>query len=83
MEEELYDEFGNYIGPEINDSEEENETVGRFRYRNGFIMQQEEEEENWNMEENIPGRKWKRVYSYVQKLKKKLKIQMFEHMKMQ
>ena len=38
MEEELYDEFGNYIGPEINDSEEENETVGRFRCRNGFIV---------------------------------------------
>lgn len=38
MEEELYDEFGNYIGPEINDSEEENETVGRFRHRNDFIV---------------------------------------------
>ena len=28
MEEENYDEFGNYIGPEINDSDETNETVG-------------------------------------------------------
>ena len=27
MEEENYDEFGNYIGPEINDSDETNETV--------------------------------------------------------
>ena len=27
MEEGNYDEFGNYIGPEINDSDETNETV--------------------------------------------------------
>ena len=27
MEEENYDEFGNYIGPEITDSDETNETV--------------------------------------------------------
>lgn len=31
MEEELYDEFGNYIGPEVKDSEEESVSVGRFR----------------------------------------------------
>ena len=28
MDEELYDEFGNYIGPEINDSEDESLSVG-------------------------------------------------------
>ena len=31
MEEELYDEFGNYIGPEVKDSEEESVSVGGFR----------------------------------------------------
>ena len=31
MEEELYDEFGNYIGPEVKDSEEESVSVSRFR----------------------------------------------------
>lgn len=28
MDEELYDEFGNYIGPEINDSDEGSVLVG-------------------------------------------------------
>lgn len=28
MEDNLYDEFGNYIGPEMNDSEEESMSVG-------------------------------------------------------
>ena len=28
MDEELYDEFGNYIGPEINDSEDGSLSVG-------------------------------------------------------
>ena len=30
MEEDLYDEFGNYIGPEVKDSEEESVSVGVF-----------------------------------------------------
>jgi U5 small nuclear ribonucleoprotein component len=30
MEEELYDEFGNYIGPEVNDSDDQNSTVSLF-----------------------------------------------------
>lgn len=31
MEQELYDEFGNYIGPEMQESEEENVSVDVFR----------------------------------------------------
>ena len=30
MEQELYDEFGNYIGPEVQESEEEVVSVGHF-----------------------------------------------------
>lgn len=30
MEQELYDEFGNYIGPEVQESEEEVVSVGYF-----------------------------------------------------
>lgn len=30
MEQELYDEFGNYIGPEVQESEEEVMSVGHF-----------------------------------------------------
>ena len=30
MEDDLYDEFGNYIGPEMNDSDEGSMSVCRF-----------------------------------------------------
>ena len=38
MEEDLYDEFGNYIGPEMNDSEEGSMSVGGFLPNQLFIL---------------------------------------------
>lgn len=38
MEDDLYDEFGNYIGPEMNDSEGESMSVGRFLFSEVLIV---------------------------------------------
>ena len=83
MDEELYDEFGNYIGPEINDSEDESLSVGIPSSNHSFYIQVEEEEDNWNFEEDREGKFADWYENKDQTPHPSKKIQMFAHMRMQ